>query len=87
MPDTTTTDVPIPIDANLASALDDAETRAAAGRLVSKMLRNAAIGQVFEAIDALKADAHRRGLTDEILDAELAAYNAEHRDVDASLPA
>jgi hypothetical protein len=32
------------------------------------------------AIAALKAEARRRGLTDEIVDEELAAYNAERRD-------
>ena len=32
-------------------------------------------------MDALAAEAERRGLTDEILEEELAAYNAERRDM------
>jgi hypothetical protein len=31
-------------------------------------------------MSALSEEARRRGLTDEILEEELAAYNAEHRD-------
>ena len=81
MPDTNTVDVLIPIEVGVASALDNAATRALAGRLVSRMLQPASVERLFEVIDALKADAHQRGLTDEIVDAELAAYNAERRDV------
>jgi hypothetical protein len=33
-------------------------------------------------MDMISAEAERRGLTDEILEAELAAHNAEHRDED-----
>lgn len=80
MPDTSTVDVLIPIEAGVASALDDAATRALAGRLVSRMLRPASAERLFEVIDAPKADAHQRGLTDKIVDAELAAYNAECRE-------
>ncbi|MFC7694940.1 hypothetical protein ACFQY5_40690 [Paeniroseomonas aquatica] len=36
--------------------------------------------RLFAAMDALSDEARRRGLTNEILDAELAAYNAERRD-------
>ena len=83
MPDTHTVDIPIPVEASVAAALDDAVVRALAGRLVSRMLQPASVERLFEVIDALKADAHQRGLTDEIVDAELAAYNAERRDADA----
>ena len=86
MPDTNTVDVPIPIEAGAAAALDDPVTRAFVGRMVSRMLQPSSIERLFEAIDALKADAHRRGLTDEIIDAELEAYNAERRD-EAAPPA
>ena len=80
MPDIKTVDVLIPIEAGVASALDNAATRALAGRLVSRMLQPASVERLFEVIDALKTDAHQRGLTDEIVDAELAAHNAERRD-------
>ena len=79
MPDTYTVDVAIPVDAAVADQLEDSAKRALAGRLVSRMLQPASVERLFEVIDALKAEAHRRGLTDEILDAELATYNAERR--------
>ena len=82
MPDTNTVDVPIPIDAGVASALDDAATRALAGRLVSRMLQPASVERLFDTMDAIAAEAARRGLTQDILDAELAAYNAEGRGPD-----
>ena len=83
MPDTSTVDVLIPIEAGMASALDDAATRALAGRLVSRMLQPASVERLFDTMDAISAEAARRGLTDEILDEELAAYNAERREPDA----
>ena len=79
MPDTDTVDVPIPVEAGVASALDDAATRALAGRLVSRMLQPASVERLFEVVDAMSAEAKRRGLTDEILEAELTADNAERR--------
>ena len=83
MPDTSTVDVLIPIEAGVASALDDAATRALAGRLVSRMLQPASVERLFDTMDAISAEAARRGLTDEILDEELAAYNAKRREPDA----
>lgn len=80
MPDTHTVDVPIPVEASLAPALEDAMMRALAGRIVSRMLEPASVDRLFEVMDTIAAEATRRGLTDEILDAELAAYNAERRD-------
>jgi len=80
MPDTATVDVPIPVDASVAPALNDAVTRALAGRMVSRMLEPASVKRLFETMDAIAAEAERRGLTDEILEAELAAYNTERRD-------
>lgn len=78
--DTRTVDVPIPVETTVASALDDAATRAIAGRLVSRMLQPASVERLFQVMDAISTEAERRGLTDEILEAELAAYNAERRD-------
>ncbi len=80
MPDTHTVDVTIPVDAAVAPALADSAKRALAGRLVSRVLQPASVERLFEVVDALKAEAHRRGLTDDIADEELAAYNAERRD-------
>ena len=83
MPDTSTVDVLIPVEVGVAAALDDAAMRALAGRLVSRMLQPASVEGLFEVIDAISAEAAKRGLTDEILDAELAAYNAERREPSA----
>ena len=77
MPDT----VPVTIEAesDAAAALSDKARRARVGRLVSRMLRPASLDRLFEVMDAISAEAERRGLTDEILAAELAATNAERR--------
>ena len=79
MPDT----VPVTIDVEpeVAAALADPATRSRLERLVRRTLRPAGgVEQLFAAMDALSDEARRRGLTDEILEAELAAYNAERRD-------
>ena len=79
MPDT----VPVTLErrTRAATALEDPATRARLERLVRRTLRQAReVERLFEAMDALSEEARRRGLTDEILEAELAAYNAERRD-------
>lgn len=75
-----TIDVTIPVEPAVAPALEDPVTRARIGRLVSRVLRPAPVERLIAAMDALAAEAERRGLTDEILDEELAAYNAERRE-------
>ena len=78
MPDT----VPITIDVepDIAAALDDPVTRARLERLIRRTLRPTGVEALFAAMAALSDEARRRGLTDEILQAELDAYNAERRD-------
>jgi hypothetical protein len=75
-----TTRIEIPVEAETARALADARRREAVGRLVDRMVRPAA-GD--DPLAALLADAARQGrgagLTDEEVDAELAAYNGERR--------
>jgi len=83
MPDTVP--VTLEVEPAAAAALDDPATRARIGRLVSRVLQPAGVERLIAAMDALAAEAERRGLTDEILEEELAAYNAERRD--ASPPA
>jgi hypothetical protein len=82
--DTRTIDVPIPVETTVASALNDAATRAIAGRMVSHMLQPASLERLVQVMDAISVEAERRGLTDEILDAELDAYNAERRDASSA---
>lgn len=83
MPDTV--DVVIPVEIRAATALRDVATRALVGRVVSRMLDPASVERLADAIAALKAEAHARGLADEIIDAELAAYNVERREADIPL--
>lgn len=78
-------EVSIPVEAEAAAALADARTREAVGRIVSRMLGPASADRLMDAIARLKADAHARGLTDAIVDEELAAYNAERRGSDSTV--
>jgi hypothetical protein len=80
MPDDTTVPVTIEVEPAAAAALGDEARRARVGRLVSRMLRPASVERLFEVMDAIAAEAERRGLTDEVLEEELAAYNAERRE-------
>ena len=76
----TTVEVSIPVEAEAAAALGDARARAAISRVVSRMLRPSADADPLLAVmERLSADAARRGLTQDILDNELEAYNAERR--------
>ena len=78
MPDTVA--VTIEVEPAAAAALDDPATRARIGRLVSRALRPASVERLFAVMDAISDEARSSGLTDEILEEELAAHNAEHRD-------
>jgi hypothetical protein len=77
-----TVDVTIPVEVQAANELRDARTREAVGRLVSRLLqrqRQENVDKLFAAMERLSAEAAANGLTDEILEEELAAYNAERR--------
>jgi len=76
-----TVEVSIPVEAEAAAILGDARAREAIGRLVSRMLRPTEDADPLLAVmERLSAEAARRGLTQNILDEELAAYNAERRE-------
>ncbi len=73
-------EVPIPIEAGAVAAPADERTRAAMGRLVSRMLRPRQGPTEFaSSIADAKAEAREGGLADGDIDAELEAYNAERR--------
>ena len=80
MPDTDTVRVTLDVTPEAAAALQDPITRERVARLVSRAVRPAGVEHLFAAMDALSADARRRGLSDELLEEELAAHNAERRD-------
>lgn len=83
MPDTVS--VTIEVEPGAAVALGDPRTRAAMGRLVSRVLNpRPGPSELTQAIAAAKAEARTAGLTDTDIDAELAAYNAERRDSPAA---
>lgn len=72
--------IEIPVTQEAAEALGDAQVRERIGKLVSRVLRQSAGNDPLAALLAsIKASARADGLTDEEIDAELAAYNAERR--------
>jgi hypothetical protein len=74
-------EISIPVEAEAAKALGDARKREAIGRVISRMLKPSQDeNPLLDAMERLSADAERRGLTQQILDDELAAYNAERRE-------
>jgi hypothetical protein len=78
MPDTVP--VTIEVEPSVAAVLGDPRTRAAMGRLVSRVLNpRPGPSELAQAIAAAKAEARAAGLTDADIDAELSAYNAERR--------
>jgi hypothetical protein len=73
--------VEIPVSPEAAEALADDAKRARVGKLVSDVVcpADADTDPLAVLIGSIKAEARADGLTDEDIDAELAAYNAEHR--------
>ncbi|MFZ4408913.1 MAG: hypothetical protein ACOYOH_16340 [Paracraurococcus sp.] len=74
-----TVDVTIPLDPAVAARLADPVVLAQAAALVNRTFRPANVESLFAAIAACKAEARANGLTDAMIDEELAAYNAERR--------
>jgi hypothetical protein len=73
-----TIEVPIPVDAAAAEALRDPMKRKQMGRIISQLLKpDDSVARLFNAMDRLAEDARAQGLTDAIVEEELAAYNAE----------
>jgi hypothetical protein len=73
--------VQIPVSREAAKALSDEDCRRKIGRLVSDILRPSSLENdpLAALIAEVKVNARTDGLTDEEIDAELAAYNAERR--------
>lgn len=73
-------EVPVPLDPKIAAALADPATRAAAGRLLSRLLKPTdRFEGLAHAMDLFAAEAVANGLTPDILDQELAAHKRERR--------
>ncbi len=73
--------VEIPVTPEAAEALGDLARRERVGKLVSNMLRPQSPGDdpLASVFASIKSAAQADGLTDEEIEAELAAYNAERR--------
>ncbi len=73
--------VGIPVSPEAANILRDQSRVRAVGRLVSDILRPSSpeTDPLAAIIAEIKAEARADGLTDDAIDAELAAYNAESR--------
>lgn len=73
--------VEIPVTPEAAEALGDPVRRQRVGKLVSSMLRPQSSGDdpLAAIFASIKSAARADGLTDEEIEAELAAYNAERR--------
>lgn len=70
--------IELPIDAEVARALDHPARREAAGRLLSGILREGGVRETLaKAIAEAKQEARANGLTDEEVDEELEAWRAE----------
>jgi hypothetical protein len=69
--------VTIPVDPDVARALEDPARREAAGRVLSGLLKGGRVRDVLaDAIADVKREACASGLTDEEIDAELAAWRS-----------
>ncbi len=75
-----TVDVTIPVDEAAAAEFETPEQRARIGRLVTQLLRPSKDVDLLEVLlEKMSRNAAARGLTDEEVDAELAAHKAERR--------
>lgn len=71
-------DVTIPLDPDVARALESPARREAAGRVLSGLLKGGRVRDVLAAAIAdAKREARTNGLTDEDIDAELQAWREE----------
>jgi len=77
----TTVDVNLPVDPEAARVLEDPARRRAAGRVLSDLLVRGRLPQLLEeALCETKRQARASGLTDEIIDEELAAWKRERQE-------
>jgi len=71
--------IEIPVEEATAAALSDARRLEAVGRLVDRLVRPGADDPLIALFERTSAEARQAGLTEEEIDAELAAYNAERQ--------
>ena len=75
-----TVPVILELDPETAAALGDPGTRARVERLIQRTVHLTGVDRLFTVMDETSTEARRRGLTNEILEVELEAYNVERRE-------
>ena len=71
--------IEIPVEEATAAALSDVRRREAVGHLIDRLVRPGADDPLMAMLERTASEAIALGLTQAEIDAELAAYNAEHR--------
>ena len=71
--------IEIPVEEATATALSDVRRREAVGRLIDRLVRPGADDPLIALFERTAGEAWSAGLTEAEIEAELAAYNAEHR--------
>nr|WP_294551440.1 hypothetical protein [uncultured Rhodopila sp.] len=74
-----TSKIEIPVTPATAAALSDARRLEAVGRLVDRLVRPGADDPLIALLERTAAEAQEAGLTEDMINEELAAYNAERR--------
>lgn len=71
--------IEVPVEEATAAALSDVRRLEAVGRLIDRLVRPRADDPLIALFEQTSAEAHKTGLTEDEIDVELAAYNAERR--------
>ncbi|MCK8785367.1 hypothetical protein M0638_13335 [Roseomonas sp. NAR14] len=71
--------IEIPVKEATAAALADARRLEAVGRLVDRLVRPGVDDPLVALLERTAGEARAAGLTEEEIESELAAYNAERR--------
>ena len=71
--------IEIQVEAATAAALSDTRRLEAVGRLVDRLVRPGVDDPLVALFERTSAEAHQVGLTEDEINAELAAYNTERR--------
>lgn len=72
--------IEVPVESATAAALSDVHRLEAVGKLIDRLVRPGADDPLAVLLERIAAEAQANGLTEEEIEAELAAYNAERRD-------
>jgi hypothetical protein len=71
--------IEIPVEKATAAALSDVRRLEAVGRLIDRLVHPGADDPLIALFERTSAEAHKAGLTEDEINAELVAYNAERR--------